>query len=106
MSGEVYARSFSLCGRGKRTHTPAKALYDSFLKLGHEAVLEDFFKAVDTPFWHWVVKYSWRFMLHHPNYERKSNSAHDKPQIWRKLLPLIRAIYGGKFQTLVQSGET
>ena len=54
---------------GKGHYMPAKALYDSMIDAGHEAVLEDLFVVLDTPFWEFFCKYDWRFLLHHPRLE-------------------------------------
>ena len=54
---------------GKGHYVPAKALADSFIRGGHEAVLEDLFVTFDTPFWEFFCKYDWRFLLHHPRLE-------------------------------------
>lgn len=54
---------------GKGHYMPAKALYDSMLKAGYDAVLEDLFVVFDTPFWEFFCKYDWRFLLHHPKLE-------------------------------------
>ena len=55
---------------GKGHYMPAKALADSFVRAGHEAILEDLFVVVDAPFWKLFCKYDWRFLLHHPKFER------------------------------------
>ncbi|MHC1692849.1 MAG: glycosyltransferase [Sphaerochaetaceae bacterium] len=90
--------AFLYVDAGKGHYTPAKALYDSFVKLKQEAVLEDLFVMMKTPFWHWFVKYYWRFMLHHPNYERKSSSKSDNPELWNRLLPVVVTLYKKKFR--------
>ena len=54
---------------GKGHYIPAKALADSFIRAGHEAVLEDLFVVFGTPFWEFFCKYDWRFLLHHPRLE-------------------------------------
>ena len=55
---------------GKGHYIPAKALYDSFIRGGHEAIVEDLFTVVNAPFWEIFCKYDWRFLLHHPRLER------------------------------------
>lgn len=62
---------------GKGHYTPAKALSDSFVRAGHEAILEDLFVVFDTPFWEVFCKYDWRFLLHHPKMEPYSHSITD-----------------------------
>lgn len=55
---------------GKGHYMPAKALRDSMVRLGHEAIMEDLFIVIDSSFWEWFCKYDWRFLLHYPNFER------------------------------------
>lgn len=55
---------------GKGHYVPAKALADSFIRAGQEAVLEDLFVVFDCPFWELFCKYDWRFLLHHPRWEQ------------------------------------
>ncbi len=62
---------------GKGHYIPAKALADSFLKTGHEAIVEDLFKVLDAPFWEFFCKYDWRFLLHHPRLEPLVHSLTD-----------------------------
>ena len=54
---------------GKGHYVPAKALADSFIRGGHEAIVEDLFVVFGTPFWEFFCKYDWRFLLHHPRLE-------------------------------------
>ncbi len=54
---------------GKGHYMPAKALADSFQRQGHEAVLDELFTAIKSPFWRRFCKYDWRFLLHHPRVE-------------------------------------
>lgn len=54
---------------GKGHYIPAKALAESFNNAGHNAIVEDLFVVMGTPFWEWFCKYDWRFLLHHPTLE-------------------------------------
>ena len=54
---------------GKGHYIPAKALADSFISAGHEAIVEDLFDVLHAPFWEFFCKYDWRFLLHHPRLE-------------------------------------
>lgn len=62
---------------GKGHYVPAKALADSFIKAGHEVIVEDLFMATDSRFWEWFCKYDWRFLLHHPHLESICHSLTD-----------------------------
>lgn len=62
---------------GKGHYVPAKALGDSFIRAGHEAIVEDLFVTFNTPFWEFFCKYDWRFLLHHPRLEPIVHSLSD-----------------------------
>ena len=62
---------------GKGHYVPAKALADSFIRGGHEAIVEDLFVVFNTPFWEFFCKYDWRFLLHHPRLEPIVHSLSD-----------------------------
>lgn len=62
---------------GKGHYVPAKALADSFIRAGHEVIVEDLFMALDSRFWEWFCKYDWRFLLHHPHLESICHSLTD-----------------------------
>lgn len=55
---------------GKGHYVPAKALADGMERNGHNAVVEDMFLVIKSPFWEWYCKHEWRFLLHHPRLER------------------------------------
>ena len=61
--------AFLYVNAGKGHYTPAVALSESFSKMGHEAILEDLFITVNSPFWEWFCKNDWRFLLHFPRLE-------------------------------------
>jgi processive 1,2-diacylglycerol beta-glucosyltransferase len=82
---------------GKGHYIPAKAIHDSMLKLGHESILQDLFLVIDTKFWHWFTKTVWRFMLHFPNYERRTSEKNDDPSIWRKYVSIAIFLYKKQF---------
>ncbi len=75
--------AFLYVDAGKGHYIPAVALKDAFVDMGHEAVVEDLFIVFRLPFFKWVSKYYWRFLLRHPSLEKKVNkisnnrSAHD-----------------------------
>ena len=54
---------------GKGHYTPAKALADSFIRAGHEAVVDNLLLAFGSRFWNAITKNSWRLMLHVPRLE-------------------------------------
>lgn len=62
---------------GKGHYIPAKALSDSFNRMGHEVFTEDLFNVIGSPFWEWFCKYDWRFLLHHPMLEGVAHSLTD-----------------------------
>ena len=63
---------------GKGHYIPSKALADSFIDSGNEAILVELFKEIfNAPFWEFFVRNEWRFMLKHPELEAKSNSSAD-----------------------------
>lgn len=54
---------------GKGHYTPAKAVADSFIRKGEEAILENLFLMVGSEVWNSITKDTWRFMLHIPRLE-------------------------------------
>lgn len=69
--------AFLYVNAGKGHYTPAKALCDSFIRSGHDAVLEDLFVVFNTPFWEKFCILDWRFLLHHPHIEPYSHAITD-----------------------------
>jgi len=54
---------------GKGHYVPAKALADSFERMGHEVVIEDLFLTMGFPSMKVFVKEEWRFLLSHTQWE-------------------------------------
>lgn len=75
--------AFLFVDAGKGHYVPARALADAFLDMGNEAVVENLFVVFKFPLFRWIIKHSWRFMLHHPRLEwygsgmSESKPAHD-----------------------------
>lgn len=90
---------------GKGHYIPAKAIHESMAKLGHESILQDLLLVVDTKFLHWFTKFVWRFMLHFPNYERKSSEKNDDPAKWRRYVGLAIFLYKRKFNKWLETVE-
>ena len=88
---------------GKGHYIPAKALADSFVDSGNEAILVELFKEIfNAPFWEFFVRNEWRFMLRHPGLEAKSDSSADnlrtadfvrKYVFWKKHIRAFRRWY-------------
>jgi processive 1,2-diacylglycerol beta-glucosyltransferase len=89
--------AFLYIDAGKGHYIPAKALSDGMVRLGHEAIMQDLFMTANARFWRWFAKQLWRFMLHHPNYERKTSSKNDDPGKWLVFLPLALKLYAKRF---------
>ena len=67
---------------GKGHYIPAKALADSFVDSGNDAILVELFKGIfDAPFWEFFVRHEWRFMLRHPSLEISSSISIDTPNV-------------------------
>lgn len=62
---------------GKGHITPARALSDAFIRLGHTTVVENLFATVGAPMVNWISKYNWRLQLHFPKMEAKVNARSD-----------------------------
>ncbi|NCC90405.1 MAG: UDP-N-acetylglucosamine--LPS N-acetylglucosamine transferase [Spirochaetia bacterium] len=62
---------------GKGHLTPAQALSDAFIRLGHTTVVDDLFSACNAPIINWMSKNNWRFLLHFPRYEAFINPKAD-----------------------------
>jgi processive 1,2-diacylglycerol beta-glucosyltransferase len=62
---------------GKGHYTPAKALSDALIRLGHTTVLADAFVVCNAPLINWMSKKNWRLMLHFPRFEAFINPKHD-----------------------------
>ena len=61
--------AFLYVDAGKGHYIPAKALADSFIRGGDDAVVENLFTVYGTAFWNAIAKYSWRCLLHFPRLE-------------------------------------
>lgn len=61
--------AFLYVDAGKGHYVPAVALAEKLKKQGHQALVEDMFLVIDTPFWASLCKREWRFMLRHPRLE-------------------------------------
>ena len=66
--------AFLYVDAGKGHYIPAVALSDAFKAMGHQAVVEDLFLVFRLPFFKWICKYYWRYLLHHPKLEKKVNA--------------------------------
>ena len=75
---------------GKGHYIPAKALADSFIRAGHEAVVENLFTVFDSGFWNFISKYSWRFLLHHPRLEPAMTKGSDSAFNERLMQMIVR----------------
>ena len=62
---------------GKGHYTPAKALSDALIRLGHTTVLADAFVVCEAPIVNWMSKNNWRLMLHFPRFEAFINPKQD-----------------------------
>jgi len=63
---------------GKGHITPAKALSDAFIDLGHTTVVENLLLEVcNAPVVNWISKYNWRMQLHSPRLEHFINPKGD-----------------------------
>jgi len=62
---------------GKGHITPARALSDAFIRLGHTTIIENLFATVGAPMINWISKYNWRLQLHFPKMEAKVNARND-----------------------------
>ncbi len=65
--------AFLYVDAGKGHYIPAVALADAFKDKGHEAVVDDLLLVFKVPFFRWVSKHYWRYLLHHPRLEKKLN---------------------------------
>ena len=61
--------AFLYVDAGKGHYIPAVALADAFKDKGHEAVVDDLLLVFKVPFFRWVSKHYWRYLLHHPRLE-------------------------------------
>ncbi|MGE4453041.1 MAG: UDP-N-acetylglucosamine--LPS N-acetylglucosamine transferase [Sphaerochaeta sp.] len=61
--------AFLYVDAGKGHLTPARALSDAALRLGHTTVIADLFETVKAPIVNWMSKSNWRLMLHYPKLE-------------------------------------
>lgn len=78
--------AFLYVDAGMGHYIPAVALADAFKDLGHEVVVEDLYIAFRQPALRWVSKYNWRFLLHHPNYEKKFDAFFDNKNAHTSLI--------------------
>lgn len=65
--------AFLYVDAGKGHYIPAVALADAFVDLGEKAVVDDLFLVFKLPFFRWICKHYWRYLLHHPNLEKRVN---------------------------------
>ncbi len=63
--------AFLYVDAGKGHYIPAVALADAMRDMGHEAVVEDLFLVFKLPFFKWISKKYWRYLLHHPSLDMK-----------------------------------
>jgi processive 1,2-diacylglycerol beta-glucosyltransferase len=82
--------AFLYVDAGKGHYIPAVALADAFKDMGHEAVVEDLYIAFKRPFFRWVSKYYWRFLLHHTNFEKKIEKVLDHKSAHTSLINLSK----------------
>ncbi|MGH0052618.1 MAG: UDP-N-acetylglucosamine--LPS N-acetylglucosamine transferase [Sphaerochaetaceae bacterium] len=61
--------AFLYVNAGKGHLTPAKALSDAALRLGHTTVVDNLFDTLKAPIVSWISKSNWRLMLHYPRLE-------------------------------------
>ncbi len=61
--------AFLYVDAGKGHITPARALSDAAIRMGHTTVVEDLFVTVKSPLIGKMSKSNWRFMLHFPQIE-------------------------------------
>lgn len=71
--------AFIYVDAGKGHYVPAKALYDHYIEMGNEGVLENLFLLINAKRWNNSIKSWWRANLHHPNAERFLNELMDGP---------------------------
>ncbi len=70
--------AFVYVDAGKGHYIPAKALSDSFIASGNEAILTELFEDIlGTSFWKAFVRKEWRFMLKHPWFEARMDASSD-----------------------------
>jgi processive 1,2-diacylglycerol beta-glucosyltransferase len=69
--------AFLYVDAGKGHITPAKALSDAALRLGHTTVVADLFESVNAPIVNWMSKSNWRMLLHFPRLEVFIDSKQD-----------------------------
>ena len=63
---------------GKGHITPAKALSDAFIDLGHDTVVDNLLLEVcNAPWVNWISKHHWRTLLHFPRVEKIMNRRGD-----------------------------
>ena len=71
--------AFIYVDAGKGHYVPAKALYDQYIEMSNEGVLENLFLIINAKRWNSSIKSWWRANLHHPNAERFLNELLDGP---------------------------
>ena len=69
--------AFLYVDAGKGHITPAKALSDAALRLGHTTVVANLFETLKAPIINRMCKSNWRFMLHYPRLEAFIDSKQD-----------------------------
>lgn len=78
--------AFLYINAGKGHYIPAKALGDSFIRGGHEALVENIFTVFGTEFWDNMAEKGWQHYLHHYKVQPYLNRLYDNRHIVGKLV--------------------
>ncbi|NCD07070.1 MAG: hypothetical protein EOL97_13210 [Spirochaetia bacterium] len=81
---------------GKGHLVPAQAIAEQLEKQGHQVIIEDFYKFLKMSLVGKINKSVWRYLLKHPEIEKKMSSKNDSPSLldsWVKFGKLIRGSF-------------